>query len=99
LYSGVNALFFLRAIDNSWRILALSGVSTEAGDDHTDIIGSNALSIAGPVCMNNATSTGLASMAATWVKNEPGKCKPTGGDLVGNVVARQASLFCCQPLP
>ncbi len=74
-------------------------LSTYGNAGCTDIIGSNALSIADPVCMNNATSTGLASIAATWLTNAPGKCKPTGGDLVGNVVARQASLFCCQPVP
>jgi hypothetical protein len=34
LYSGVNVLRFLRAIDNSWRIIAISGASMEAGDDH-----------------------------------------------------------------
>ncbi len=74
-------------------------VSTYGDAGCLDILGSNALSIAGPGCMNNATSMGLASMAATWITNEPGKCKPTGGDLVGNVVERKPQLFCCQPLP
>jgi hypothetical protein len=38
LYSGVNVLRFLRAIDNSWRIIAISGASMEAGDDHSEVL-------------------------------------------------------------
>lgn len=73
-------------------------ISTYGDASCTTPIGSLAVSHEAG-CLDNVTSTGLGSMAATWLTNAPGKCKPTGGDLVGNVVARQASLFCCQPVP
>lgn len=61
------------------------------------LIGSYALSTADAICVDNGTSKGLASIAATWITNAPGKCQPTGGDRVGNVVALYPHLFCCQP--
>lgn len=75
----------------------LALVSTYAGADCTSLIGANALSTDGPYCMTNGLGKGLASMSASWVNNTPGMCKPTGGDLTGEIVLTQPILFCCQP--
>lgn len=73
-------------------------VSTYADISCAMPIGSLAVS-QGPGCLDNVTGMGLASMAAGWIANEPGTCKPTGGDLIGEVVSGPLSLFCCKPLP
>jgi hypothetical protein len=75
----------------------LAWVSTYSDDSCTMPIGSNTLSTEGPYCMTNASGKDLVSMSASWLQNEPGTCKPTGGDLVGEIVLTQPVLFCCQP--
>jgi hypothetical protein len=41
----------------------------------------------------------LASMSAAWVTYEPGTCKASGGEPVGEVVPIDPRIFCCQPPP
>ncbi|MEP7123317.1 MAG: hypothetical protein ABJE95_20495 [Byssovorax sp.] len=72
-------------------------VSTYTDASCTTPIGSLAVSHE-PGCFDDVTGMGVASMAATWISNTPGKCKPTGGDIVGEIVSVPSSLFCCQPL-
>lgn len=75
-------------------------VSTYADGACATLIASNVLSSTqGPGCYDNTSNLGLGSMSASWLANEPGICKPTGGDLVGQAVGAPLALFCCQPLP
>ena len=85
------------ACDETTGSECLSWVSTYSDASCTTPIGSNTVSTAGPYCMTNGSGEGLASMSASWLKNEPGMCKPTGGDLMGEIVLKQPVLFCCQP--
>jgi hypothetical protein len=71
-------------------------VSTYSDASCSVPIGSLALS-QDPGCLANVSGKGLASMSASWIANEPGSCKPTGGTLVGEIIPMQPLLFCCQP--
>jgi hypothetical protein len=72
-------------------------VSTYSTSSCMTLIGSLAVS-QGSGCLDNVTGMGLVSISASWITNEPGTCKPTGGELVGQAVPARPVLFCCQAL-
>jgi len=41
----------------------------------------------------------VKSISATWTKNNPGACTPSGGEPTGDVAPIQPAVFCCQALP
>ncbi|XXY52077.1 hypothetical protein WME91_13125 [Sorangium sp. So ce269] len=48
-------------------------------------------------CVDPVSGSTLSSVSATWLSNEPGTCKPTGGDPIHDEVVGEAKTICCLP--
>ncbi len=51
------------------------------------------------LCHDTMAGTGLGSVRAKWLTNEPGTCAPSGGLMTGEIKPAVPSTFCCRPAP
>ncbi|WP_437708606.1 hypothetical protein WMF45_30640 [Sorangium sp. So ce448] len=49
------------------------------------------------ICLVPEPTSSLASVSATWLSNEPGTCKPRGGESRNDRVIGEAKTVCCLP--
>lgn len=62
-------------------------------------VGSAAVGLNGPQCVDTMSSFDIQSMSATWIVNQPGACTPSGGEPFGEAKPAYPGTFCCQVKP
>lgn len=60
-----------------------------------ELLGAEMVTMAGPKCVAGPDLR-LESMAARWIREDPGRCAPTGGVAMGQVTPESPDYYCCQ---
>ncbi|WP_437585328.1 hypothetical protein [Sorangium sp. So ce1000] len=60
-----------------------------------ELLGAETVTMAGPKCVAGPDLR-LESMTGQWIRDDPGKCAPTGGVAMGQVTPKSSAYFCCQ---
>jgi hypothetical protein len=70
-------------------------VSVYQNDACQNAFNATVVSLSGALCVDTAAGMEIKSMSAKLFTNQPGKCEPSGGQLVGSLTLDKPRLYCC----